>query len=62
MLSARSEACRDGGRQSFDLAGQTLKVAMVNGLGNARKLLKKQKKGKVSYDFVEVMGMSRRTA
>ncbi len=39
----------------FDLAGQTLKVAMVNGLGNARKLLKKLKKGKVSYDFVEVM-------
>ena len=39
----------------FDLAGQTLKVAMVNGLGNARKLRKKLKKGKVSYDFVEVM-------
>lgn len=39
----------------FDLAGQTLKVAVVNGLGNARKLLKKLKRGKVSYDFVEVM-------
>ena len=39
----------------FDLAGQTLKVAVVNGLGSARKLLKKLKRGKVSYDFVEVM-------
>ena len=39
----------------FDLAGQTLKVAVVSGLGNTRKLLKKLKRGKVSYDFVEVM-------
>ena len=39
----------------FELAGQTLKVAVVNGLGNARKLLKKLQRGKVSYDFVEVM-------
>ena len=39
----------------FDLAGQTLRVAVVNGLGNARKLLKRLKRGKVSYDFVEVM-------
>ena len=39
----------------FELAGQTLRVAVVNGLGNARKLLKRLKRGKVSYDFVEVM-------
>ncbi len=41
--------------QVFDLAGTPLKVAVVNGLGNARKLLNELKKGRVSYDFVEVM-------
>ena len=41
--------------QTFDLAGTPLKVAVVNGLGNARKLLDELKKGRVSYDFVEVM-------
>ena len=41
--------------QTFDLAGTPLKVAVVNGLGNARRLLNELKKGRVSYDFVEVM-------
>ncbi len=41
--------------ETFDLAGTPLKVAVVNGLGNARKLLNALKKGRVSYDFVEVM-------
>ena len=41
--------------QTFDLAGTPLRVAVVNGLGNARKLLNELKKGRVSYDFVEVM-------
>ena len=41
--------------QTFDLAGTPLKVAVVNGLGNARVLLDKLKKNEVSYDFVEVM-------
>ena len=41
--------------QTFDLAGTPLKVAVVNGLGNTRKLLNALKKGEVSYDFVEVM-------
>ncbi|MGI6117486.1 MAG: NADH-dependent [FeFe] hydrogenase, group A6 [Bilifractor sp.] len=39
----------------FDLAGTTLKVAVVNGLGNAAKLLDALDSGKVDYDFVEVM-------
>ena len=32
-----------------------LKIAVVNGLGNAKKLLAKMKTGNVHYDFVEVM-------
>ena len=39
----------------FDLAGTPLKVAVVSGLGNTRKLLKRLSEGRVSYDFVEVM-------
>jgi iron only hydrogenase large subunit-like protein len=33
----------------------TLNVAVVHGLGNAKKLLARMKSGDVSYDFVEVM-------
>ncbi|MGI5888018.1 MAG: [FeFe] hydrogenase, group A [Oscillospiraceae bacterium] len=40
---------------TFDVAGIKLKVAVVNGLGNADRLLKELDAGKVSYDFVEVM-------
>ena len=47
---------QDGWKEaSFDINGTTLKVAVVNGLGNADKLLKALKAGKVSYDFIEVM-------
>ena len=46
----------DGWKEAkFDLAGNQLKVAVVSGLGNARKLIEALKKGEVSYDFVEVM-------
>ena len=46
----------DGWKEaSFDINGITLKVAVVNGLGNADKLLKALKAGTVDYDFVEVM-------
>ena len=47
---------QDGWKEAaFDINGTTLKVAVVNGLGNADKLLKALKAGKVSYDFIEVM-------
>jgi NADH-quinone oxidoreductase subunit G len=46
----------DGWKEAtFDMAGTKLKVAVVNGLGNAAKLLDALKKGRVSYHFVEVM-------
>jgi NADP-reducing hydrogenase subunit HndD len=32
-----------------------LKVAVCNGLGNAKQLIKKMKDGEANYDFVEVM-------
>ncbi|MCR5049409.1 MAG: [FeFe] hydrogenase, group A [Saccharofermentans sp.] len=47
---------QDGWKEAtFDINGTTLKVAVVNGLGNADKLLKALKSDKVSYDFIEVM-------
>ncbi len=47
---------QDGWKEAaFDINGTTLRVAVVNGLGNADKLLKALKAGKVSYDFIEVM-------
>lgn len=39
----------------FDLAGTPLKVAVASGLGNTRKLIRALRKGKVQYDFVEIM-------
>lgn len=46
----------DGWKEAtFNLAGQELKIAIVSGLGNARKLIKAIKQGKVFYHFVEVM-------
>ena len=39
----------------FNLAGQTIKVAVASGLGNTRRLMKAIRKGKVKYDFVEIM-------
>lgn len=40
---------------TFKIADTELRVAVVNGLGNARKLMEAIRSGKVSYDFVEVM-------
>lgn len=46
----------DGFKEAnFEIMGITLKVAVVSGLGNTRKLLKLIRSGKVKYDFVEVM-------
>ncbi|MBQ9765630.1 MAG: (2Fe-2S)-binding protein [Lachnospiraceae bacterium] len=39
--------------------GRDVKIAIVNGLGDADKLLKQLKAGEVSYDFVEVMACKR---
>ena len=46
----------DGWKEAtYDLAGTPLRVAVVNGLGNADKLIQALKRGDVDYDFVEVM-------
>jgi len=41
--------------KTFEITGIPIKVAIVSGLGNARKLIKAMRSGKVNYDFVEVM-------
>lgn len=47
---------QDGWREAtFSLADKDLKVAVASGLGNARKLIQAIRKGKVQYDFVEIM-------
>ncbi|MBQ2161542.1 MAG: iron hydrogenase small subunit, partial [Firmicutes bacterium] len=40
---------------TFNLAGQELKIAIVSGLGNVRRLVEAVRSGKEEYDFVEVM-------
>ncbi len=40
---------------TLTLNGNTLRLAVVSGLGNARKLIEDIKTGSASYDFVEVM-------
>ncbi|MCD7957664.1 MAG: iron hydrogenase small subunit [Lachnospiraceae bacterium] len=46
----------DGWKEAeFNLAGTQLKVAVVSGLGNTRKLIEALRRGDVSYHFVEVM-------
>ncbi|MDO4615452.1 MAG: iron hydrogenase small subunit, partial [Lachnospiraceae bacterium] len=46
----------DGWKEAtFFVKGITLKVAVVSGLGNTRRLIKALKRGYVHYDFVEVM-------
>lgn len=46
----------DGWKEAtFDVAGTPVRVAVTNGLANAGKLLDELKKGRVHYDFVEVM-------
>lgn len=47
---------KEGWRESsFDLAGNKIKIAVANGLGNARKLLEAVRNGEVQYHFVEIM-------
>jgi len=41
--------------KAFEIAGIPIKIAIASGLGNARKLIKAIRLGKVKYDFVEVM-------
>lgn len=41
---------------SYEAAGQTLRVAVASGLGNAKKLLDRVKSGEASYHFIEIMG------
>lgn len=40
---------------SVTIAGITFKVAVINGTGDARKIIEKIKLGEVNYDFIEVM-------
>ncbi|WP_418507356.1 [Fe-Fe] hydrogenase large subunit C-terminal domain-containing protein, partial [Dysosmobacter sp.] len=44
---------------TFDYMGKEIRAAVVNGLGNADKLIKRIQSGEVSYDFVEVMACRR---
>lgn len=37
------------------ISGVTLKIAVINGTGDARKVIEKIKSGQVYYDFIEVM-------
>lgn len=46
------EAVREA---TYTVAGTTVKVAVASGLGNARAILEKVKKGEADYQFVEVM-------
>ena len=46
----------EGREATFEIPGAgSVKVAVISGLGNARKLLNAIKSGKARYDFVEVM-------
>lgn len=47
----------DGWKEAtFDIPGAgTVRIAVVSGLGNTRRLMRALEKGDVSYDFVEVM-------
>jgi len=40
---------------SLTIAGQTVNIAVVSGLGNARELLDNIKAGKANYHFIEIM-------
>jgi len=40
---------------AYTVAGKEVKVAVVSGLANAKKLLKSIKAGEAKYDFVEIM-------
>ena len=46
----------DGWKEAkFEIKGMPIKVAIASGLGNTQKLMDAIKKGKVNYDFVEIM-------
>lgn len=46
----------DGWKEAkFEITGIPVKVAIVSGLGNTRKLIQAIRAGRVNYDFVEVM-------
>lgn len=46
----------DGWKEAtFDISGTLVRVAVVSGLGNTRKLIRAIRRNKVQYDFVEVM-------
>jgi len=58
LIRFKIEALRgfDGMKEAqVDIKGLTVKVAVVNGLANARKLLELIKKGEKEYHFIEVM-------
>lgn len=40
---------------TYDLAGTRVRVAVVSGLGNTRRLLERIKAGEAEYEFIEVM-------
>ncbi len=40
----------------YDVAGMKIKVAVVSGLANARKILEKVQSGEADYQFIEIMG------
>ena len=40
---------------NLEVAGRTVRVAVVSGLGNARRLFEKLRNKEVEYDFIEVM-------
>ena len=39
----------------YNVAGHTVRAAVANGLGNARRLIRAIRRGEVDYQFVEVM-------
>lgn len=47
-----SEGIREA---EFDIAGTTVRAAIVSGLGNTRELMEAIRSGQAEYDFVEVM-------
>lgn len=40
----------------YDIAGTRVRVAVASGLGNARELLDRVKRGEADYQFIEIMG------
>lgn len=54
--SFKSVRGMDGWKEAtFGIKGLMVKVAVVSGLGNTRKLMEAIRRGEVEYDFVEVM-------